>query len=302
MNNFRIYTNLSIRTRYLKLNLLEWKSTCCKQECIPVGCVPAARRPYAGVCLPGGCLLPGGLLWGGVLPGRGVSAPGGCVCSRGVYPSMHWGRPPPVDRHTFVKILPWPNFVATGNKYWYFTLSIGQVSRTSIETFTDVDRIKSNLTPSRELKIRNQFLLLSPIKTMQKNKKVYCNFVEKLGRFSTFEAKSLLSLSGVGESVSDRLGLYLELCLPIDMQGRGVSKCTSLNRVSKCTSLNRPRGYPWGRKVGQVSLNRARGWGQVTCDWPMATLPSNKLCMWTIKIPWKYYSMAYLKYKTLQDN
>ena len=65
------------------------------------------------VSAPGGCLLQGCLLWGGwLLPwgicsrrgvcsqgvsttgGRGVSAP------RGLYPSMHWGRPPTVDRIT----------------------------------------------------------------------------------------------------------------------------------------------------------------------------------------------------------
>ena len=77
-----------------------------KQECIPVGCVPAARWPYAEVCSRGGgfwswgvCSGPGGVCSG---PGRvsaprgrgwGVSGLGG-VWS-GVYPSMHWGRPPP---------------------------------------------------------------------------------------------------------------------------------------------------------------------------------------------------------------
>ena len=78
---------------------------------------PAIHRPYAGVCFPGG-----------VCSG-GVSAPGGCVCSWGVvcllpggsgprggllrrglvprgsapggwYPSMHWGRTPPMNRMT----------------------------------------------------------------------------------------------------------------------------------------------------------------------------------------------------------
>ena len=93
-----------------------------KQEFIPVGCVPAARWPYAEVCFPGGsapggCLLPRGCLLGGCLlegvSAWGVSAPGG-----GVYPTMHWGRhpSPPVDRHTLVKILPWPNFAAAGNE------------------------------------------------------------------------------------------------------------------------------------------------------------------------------------------
>ena len=91
-----------------------------KQECIPVGCVPAAYWPYAGVCfpgggwsgsggVPGGGCIPGGLLWGG-------SGPGGGLLRGGVwYPSMHWGRTPPVDRQTPVKTLPWPNFIAAGN-------------------------------------------------------------------------------------------------------------------------------------------------------------------------------------------
>ena len=54
---------------------------------------------------------------------RGVSAPWGGVCSRGCLLrggciSQHALRQtplPPVDRHTLVKILPWPNFVAAGN-------------------------------------------------------------------------------------------------------------------------------------------------------------------------------------------
>ena len=66
-----------------------------------------------GVCSQeGGCLLPeGGVSGLGGVCSQGVSAPGGCVCSQGdicswgcllwggvwcggVYPSMHWGRPP----------------------------------------------------------------------------------------------------------------------------------------------------------------------------------------------------------------
>ena len=81
----------------------------------------------------GVCLLPGGggcLLWGGLL--RGVSAPGGGVCSpgrdgllQGWYPSMHWGRHPPpwTESQTPVKTLPWPNFVAAGKNHciWFVT-------------------------------------------------------------------------------------------------------------------------------------------------------------------------------------
>ena len=57
----------------------------------------------------GGCLFLGGSgLWGG-----GVSAPGGVLVPGGI--SQHALRQtPPVDRHTPVKILPWPNFVAAG--------------------------------------------------------------------------------------------------------------------------------------------------------------------------------------------
>ena len=55
--------------------------------------------------LPGGGLLLGGLLLGGSAWGGG-------------YPSMHWGRPPLwTESQTPVKTLPWPNFVAAGNKH-----------------------------------------------------------------------------------------------------------------------------------------------------------------------------------------
>ena len=70
---------------------------------------------HGGCLLQGGCLLPGGgLLPGGyLLPGGLLS--GGCLLLGGV--SQHALRQtPPVDRHTFVKILPWPNFVSAGNK------------------------------------------------------------------------------------------------------------------------------------------------------------------------------------------
>ena len=109
-----------------------------EQECIPVGCVPAARRPYAGVCFPGGVsLVPGGSAWSqGGLPGpRGSAWSRGCLpgpggvsaWSRGGLPGLGRGLPgpeggggmasqhavrqtpsPPVDRHTPVKTLPWP--------------------------------------------------------------------------------------------------------------------------------------------------------------------------------------------------
>ena len=73
--------------------------------------------------------------WGGLL--LGGSGLGGCVCSRGGAQSVGAAPrgvpgpggipacteadtpPPPVDRHTLVKTLPWPNFVAAG-KYATF--------------------------------------------------------------------------------------------------------------------------------------------------------------------------------------
>ena len=99
-----------------------------QQECVPVGCVPAARRLYGGVCFGGVCLVPGGCLpgpggvstwsrgvsawsWGvylvlgGGLPDRGgvCLVPGGaCI------PACTEADTPPVDRHTPVKTLPWP--------------------------------------------------------------------------------------------------------------------------------------------------------------------------------------------------
>ena len=55
----------------------------------------------------GGVWSRGGLLLGGSGP-RGVSGPGGYI------PACTEVDPPPVDRQTPVKILPWPNFVAAG--------------------------------------------------------------------------------------------------------------------------------------------------------------------------------------------
>ena len=87
-----------------------------------------SASPGRGCLVPGGawsggmgCLLPGGcLLQGGVCSrGEGGAWSGGCVPGLGGV-SQHALRqtplPPIVDRHTLVNILPWPNFVAAGNK------------------------------------------------------------------------------------------------------------------------------------------------------------------------------------------
>ena len=56
-------------------------------------------------CLPVGVSALGGVAWG-VSAWRCVCLGGGVVCPRGwslpggVYPSMHWGRHPPVNRMT----------------------------------------------------------------------------------------------------------------------------------------------------------------------------------------------------------
>ena len=80
--------------------------------------------PGPGGARSGGCAWSEGVSALGVSAPRGVSAPGeGGVCSGGVsapggWVSQHALRqtpPPPVDRHTLVKILLWPNFVAAGN-------------------------------------------------------------------------------------------------------------------------------------------------------------------------------------------
>ena len=126
----------------VEITLSRWEHF--KQECIPVGCVPAAHWPYAAVYFPGGvCLVWGGLLLRGGLPGPGGCLPGlggspwsaGGVCLAGpgglllpegsAWLVRRWGIPPCTEAdpphgqnswHTLVKILPWPNFIAAGNK------------------------------------------------------------------------------------------------------------------------------------------------------------------------------------------
>ena len=85
-----------------------WKPL--RLEYILVGCV-----------LPACCLISQhALRWGGVWS-RGCLP----LVRGGVYPSIQWGRPPTCGQnswHTFLKILPCPNFVAGGKKpqhlYW----------------------------------------------------------------------------------------------------------------------------------------------------------------------------------------
>ena len=71
--------------------------------------------------LPGGCLLRGGVSAPRGVCSRGVSAPGGSalgVCSGGgCIPGCTEAETPLwTESQTPVKTLPWPNFVAAGNK------------------------------------------------------------------------------------------------------------------------------------------------------------------------------------------
>ena len=75
-----------------------------------------------GSGLGGVGLVRGGLVLGGWVWSRGGMVPGGCLVWGGVWSGgyipayTNSDPPPPVDRQTPVKILPWPNFVAAGNK------------------------------------------------------------------------------------------------------------------------------------------------------------------------------------------
>ena len=103
------------------------------KDCILVGCVPPACCPYLPACtVPGGGgylpLVRGGVcsqggylrLWSG---GGGVCSQGGgtCLWAGWCIPACNGADPPPPCEqnswHTFLKILPCPNFVAGGNKY-----------------------------------------------------------------------------------------------------------------------------------------------------------------------------------------
>ena len=69
----------------LKVYLDKGEKPFYQKECIPVGCVPSTA---VAIC------------WEGVCPEGGVSAQEGVCWGVCVYPSMHWGRHPPVNRMT----------------------------------------------------------------------------------------------------------------------------------------------------------------------------------------------------------
>ena len=71
----------------------------------------APRWGGRGWCVWSGGSALGGVAWSG--PG-GVWSGGGCLVWGGI-PACTEADTPPVDRHTLVKTLPWPNFVAAGN-------------------------------------------------------------------------------------------------------------------------------------------------------------------------------------------
>ena len=71
--------------------------------------------PGPGGSAPGGVSGPGCLVRGDV-SAPGGSAPQGGLCWGVGIPACTEADTPPVDRHTPVKILPWPNFVAAGKE------------------------------------------------------------------------------------------------------------------------------------------------------------------------------------------
>ena len=81
-------------------------------------CTGHALTIPQGVCLPEGGALPAR----GGLPARGVCLPGGSAyqggsaCQGGASQHALGQTPPLTESQTGVKILPWPNFVAAGNK------------------------------------------------------------------------------------------------------------------------------------------------------------------------------------------
>ena len=64
------------------------------------------------------------LLPGGVPGPRGVSGPRGGVSQH----ALRQTPSPLVDRHTLVKTLPWPNFVAAGNNFSHVCVCVGDCS------------------------------------------------------------------------------------------------------------------------------------------------------------------------------
>ena len=92
-----------------------------QQECIPAGCVPPAHWPWGSIPTRGGLPARG-------VPAQGVYLPGGvpargCTC-QGNIPA---GTPLPCGQnswHTLLKILPCPNFVASGKNVLITELTV----------------------------------------------------------------------------------------------------------------------------------------------------------------------------------
>ena len=97
--------NLQTRKHSSRMRTVRCSDRCGGCTC-PEGCT------CLGVYLPA-CTCPG------VVPARGGGVPAQAgVPAKGVYPSMHWGRTPPLwtEWQTPVKILPCRNFVTDSNK------------------------------------------------------------------------------------------------------------------------------------------------------------------------------------------
>ena len=95
-----------------------------------------------GVSALGGCLLLGGVCsWGVSAPGGGLLW--GVVCSGGVwYPSMHWGRQPPMWTDTCLYKHNLRNFVADGNETDCNHVDSGlDAKESAFRFFNDIDKL-----------------------------------------------------------------------------------------------------------------------------------------------------------------
>ena len=102
--------------------------------------MPESASRGGGVLSPGGCLVPGGwcllqggLLGGGCLVPGGVSS-GGCLLQGGGVSAPEADTPLWTESQTPVKTLPWPNFVAAGNKRTFLMNANRFNQRTVINT------------------------------------------------------------------------------------------------------------------------------------------------------------------------
>ena len=141
----------------------------CPGQTAPPGQTPPLSRHTSplgrgGVCSQGGVCSRGVCSPGGLLPG--ASAPGGWVSQH----ALRQTPLPPVDRHTLVKILPWPNFVAAGKNVpdimWLSLVLI-------VTKLCNIDVIKSSSGCKRATSFPTEQIYLQFQSFFQNIKKLY---------------------------------------------------------------------------------------------------------------------------------